>query len=221
MKRIYVTAVPLESNFLLTPRRAEPVNFNLNHTPAPAAFPIVPVLRDTVREGDSVKVIAVRQKNAPENRNMDLLRQELNGLRLPDCTLCDISVAETQEKDALLALFGALIDAFEEEACYYACITFGTKTYPLVLFSALRCAEKLMRDIEVKGIYYREITRREGREDSARLYDVSALFTLDSIADLAAGGFSGSAREFVHLLLDPSCDGGGGRNGSGPAPAGH
>ena len=205
MKRIYVTAVPLESNFVLSPKCAEPVNFTLNGTPLSAAFPIIPVLRDTVQEGDSVKVIAVRQQNAPENKNMDILRQELGQLRLSDYTLCDIVMAESQEKDTLLRLFEALMDAFEEEACYYACITFGTKTYPLVLFSALRCADKLLRDVEVKGIYYREITRREGQEDHARLYDVSALFTLDSIADLAAGGVTGDAREFVHLLLDPGC----------------
>ena len=204
MKRIYVTAVPLESNFVLEPKYAEPANFSLRKAPRAAAFPIIPVLEDTVREGDSVKVIAVRQKNAPENRNMDILRREIGALGLPDCTICDVTVGETQEKDALLALFGALVDAFEEEACYYACITFGTKTYPLVLFSALRCADKLMRDVEVKGIYYREITRSEGRETGARMYDVSALFTLDSIADLAADGVTGDAREFLHLLLDPA-----------------
>lgn len=203
MKRIYVTAVPLESNFVLSPKCAEPVNFALNSPPRAAAFPIIPVMQDTVREGDSVKVIAVRQKNAPENRNMDILCKELDALHLPDCTLCDITIGETQQKDALLKLFGDLVDDFEEEACYYACITFGTKTYPLVLFSALRCADKLLRDVEVKGIYYREITRRQGKEDSLRMYDVSALFTLDSIADLAAGGVTGDAKEFVHLLLNP------------------
>lgn len=204
MKRIYVTAVPLESNFVLEQKYAEPANFSLRNAPRAAAFPIISVLEDTVREGDSVKVIAVRQKNAPENKNMDILRREIGALGLPDCTICDVTVGETQEKDALLALFGALVDAFEEEACYYACITFGTKTYPLVLFSALRCADKLMRDVEVKGIYYREITRSEGRETGARMYDVSALFTLDSIADLAADGVTGDAREFLHLLLDPA-----------------
>lgn len=204
MKRIYVTAVPLESNFVLEQKYAEPANFSLRNAPRAAAFPIIPVLEDTVREGDSVKVIAVRQKNAPENKNMDILRREIGALGLPDCTICDVTVGETQEKDALLALFGALVDAFEEEACYYACITFGTKTYPLVLFSALRCADKLMRDVEVKGIYYREITRSEGKETGARMYDVSALFTLDSIADLAADGVTGDARKFLHLLLDPA-----------------
>lgn len=206
MKRIYVTAVPLESNFVLSPKCAEPVNFTLNSAPCAAAFPIIPILQKTVQEGDSVKVIAVRQKNAPENKNMDILRHELDMLNLPDCTLCDIAIGETQEKDTLLRLFGELIDAFEDEACYYACITFGTKTYPLVLFSALRCIDKLLQNVEIKGIYYQEITRRDGKEDRVRLYDVSALFTLDSIADLAAGGITGSAKDFLHLLLNPSHD---------------
>ena len=54
----------------------------------------------------------------------------------------------------------------ESDACYYADATFGTKTYPLVLSSALHYAEKILDDTEVCGIYYRELTpgKRPGQE---------------------------------------------------------
>lgn len=204
MRRIYITAVPLQSNFLLTPKLAQPVNYTMHIPMTAAAFPIVPVLADTVQEGDSVKVIAVRQQNEPRNRNMDLLREELAALALPDCTLVDLAVPETQQKDQLLALFAHLTNCLEPEACYYACATFGTKTYPLVLFSALRYADRLLPDTEIKGIYYREVTRQNGVEDQFRQYDISGLFRLDSIVDLAADTQLSDRTAFVRMLLDPA-----------------
>ena len=204
MRRIYITAVPLQSNFLLTPRVAQPANYTMHAPMQAAAFPIVPVLADTVQEGDSVKVVAVRQCNELQNGNMDLLRRELDALALPDCTLVDLTVPETQHKDQLLALFARLTDCLEPDACYYACATFGTKTYPLVLFSALRYADRLLPGAEVKGIYYREVTRRDGVEDQFRQYDISALFRLDSIVDMAADTELGDRAAFVRMLLDPA-----------------
>lgn len=204
MKRIYITAVPLQSNFLLTPKLALPANYVMNHDPRPSAYPIIPILADSVQEGDSVKVIAVRQQNEERNQNLELLRQELDELALPDCTLVDLTVPETQHKDQLLALFEQLTDELEENACYYACATFGTKTYPLVLFSALRYADRLLSHTEIKGIYYREVKRRNGVEQEYHQYDVSALFRLDSIVDMAADTDLSDKRGFVRMLLNPA-----------------
>lgn len=203
MKRIYITAVPLQSNFVLTAQLARPVNYAPRTEPKAAAFPIIPILADTVQEGDSVKVIAVRQHNDPHNANMDLLRNELDALALPDCTLVDLTVPETQQKDALLTLFARLTEQLEENACYYACATFGTKTYPLVLFSALRYVDRLLADTEIKGIYYREVKRRDGVEQSYFQYDISALFRLDNIIHMAADTDMPDKRAFVRMLLDP------------------
>lgn len=207
MKRIYITAVPLQSNFVLTPQLALPVNYTTHTPPRPAAFPILPILADTVQEGDAVKVIAVRQQNEPVNRNMELLRAELDALALPDCTLVDLTLPETQQKDQLLALFGRLIDCMEDNACYYACATFGTKTYPLVLFSALRYADRLLDNTEIKGIYYREVTREQGEDRGYRQYDISALFRLDSIVEMAADSELEDKQAFVRALLDPLREG--------------
>ena len=79
------------------------------------------------------------------------------------------------------------LECLQDDACYYACMTFGTKTYPVVLFSALSYAEKIRRNTQISGIYYCEIRRQEGRDKEAGLYDVSALFTLNALVDLVAG----------------------------------
>ena len=202
MKRFYITAVPLDSNFAIQRQLALPSNYKTHTPPRPAYFPILPILEDTARPGDELRVVAVRQTNAPHSENLEILRRELERTELP-FTLTDLTVPETQQKNALLDLFEALCGCMEPNACYYACVTFGTKTWPLVLSSALRYAEKLLEGVEIKGVYYREITRQEGRQTGAAQYDVSALFTLDSIIDLAAEAGVADRRAFLRLLLHP------------------
>ena len=201
MKRIYITAVPLDSNCLITPYAAKAVNYPQNCA-SPTAFPNTPILADTARAGDTVKVIAVRQKNSPHSENLAALRRELDSLNRP-YTLVDLTTPETQQRDDLLTLFETLTDAMESDACYYADATFGTKTYPLVLSSALHYAQKILDDTEVCGIYYRELTREQGQVKTACQYDISALFALDSLVDLAASEDMRDKKKFIKMMLHP------------------
>ncbi len=202
MKRIYITAVPLQSNFVVEQKPVNPVNFALCRGPQQACFPIVPIIAQTVRPGDSVHVLAVCQKNQPQNENLEILKSELDSLQLPHYTLQELAVAENQGKDTLLGMFSDLLGQMEDDACYYACMTFGTKTFPLVLFSVLSCVEKIKKNVEIQGIYYQEITRSAGVCTAANLYDVTALFTLNRIVDLVAEMDADHKEEMVRLFLE-------------------
>ena len=180
MKRIYITAIPLDSNFAIAPYAAQAANYQQTYT-APSCYPITPIIADTARPGDEITVLAVRQKNSPRSDNLDAFRRELDTLGTPY----------------------TLTDAMQDDACYYADATFGTKTYPRVLASALRYAEKILDDTEVCGIYYRELTRENGQVKTARQYDISTLFTLDGIVDMAAGEDIADKRAFIKLMLHP------------------
>lgn len=201
MKRIYITAIPLDTNFSITPYAAKAANYQQTYS-QPTCYPIVPVLADTARRGDEIQVIAVRQKNNPHSGNFDTFRRELDALGVP-YTLKDITTPETQQRDTLLTQFEALTDAMEGDACYYADATFGTKTYPLVLSSALHYAEKILDEAEVCGIYYRELTRENGAVRDVRQYDISTLFTLDNIIDRAAAADMPDKKRFIRLMLHP------------------
>lgn len=186
MNRIYFTAVPLESNFVLETMPLNPVNFRLDTRLTETAFPIVPVIDATLQPGDTATVVAVRQHNTGRNKNMDILRRELEGLGRSNWTLRDLTVPESQERDLLLGLFAEMISFLQDDTCYYACMTFGTKTYPVVLFSALSYADKIRSNTQICGIYYREVLRTQGKMRESHLYDVTALFTLNSLVDLVA-----------------------------------
>ena len=189
MKRIYITAIPLDSNFSISRYAAEPANYRPQKPVRPYYYPITPV-------------IAVRQKNSPHSENLEIFRRELDGLGLP-CALTDLTTPENQQRDGLLALFEALTGEMESDACYYADATFGTKTYPLVLSSALHYAEKILDEVEVCGIYYRELTREDGKVKSVQQYDISALFTLDGIVDMAAEDDLPDKKKFIRMMLHP------------------
>ena len=201
MKRIYITAIPLDSNFAIKPYDAEPVNYD-QKTRMKSHYPISPILADTADPGDEIKIITVRQKNSLYSETLEVFRREIDSLGLP-YTMIDLTTPENQERDGLLTLFEALTNEMEDDACYYADATFGTKTYPLVLSSALHYAEKILDSIEVSGIYYREITRENGEVKACRQYDISTLFTLDAIVDMAADSEISNKRDFIKLMLHP------------------
>lgn len=144
----------------------------------------------------------MRQVNTPHSENLEVFRREVDGLGFP-YTLVDLTTPENQQRDGLLALFEALTDVMESDACYYADATFGTKTYPLVLSSALHYAEKILDDTEICGIYYRELTRENGQVKNVRQYDISTLFTLDGIIDMAADAELTDRKAFIKLMLHP------------------
>lgn len=100
MKRIYITAIPLDSNFAIAPYAAQAANYQQTYT-APSCYPITPIIADTARPGDEVTVLAVRQKNSPHSDNLDAFRRELDTLGTP-YTLIDVTTPENQQRDALL-----------------------------------------------------------------------------------------------------------------------
>ena len=105
MKRIYITAIPLDSNFAIAPYAAQAANYQQTYT-APSCYPITPIIADTARPGDEITVLAVRQKNSFRSDNLDAFRRELDTLGTPH-TLIDVTTPENQQRDALLTLMHA------------------------------------------------------------------------------------------------------------------
>lgn len=182
MKRIYFTSVPLDSNFAIELKPLQPVNFTLDTNINEYAFPIIPIIDSTMHEGDDCKVIVVRQTNSVSSPNYNLMRSELNALNLDRLEIIDVAVDENQSTDLLVGLYKKLLTYTENDACYYADITFGSKTLPIIFFSVLTYVERILVDTEVSGIYYQEVLRSAGKMRDAYLYEVSAIFSLNSIA---------------------------------------
>lgn len=204
MKRIYFTAIPLDSNFTIELKSLKPVNFTLNTEIREYAYPIIPVIDATMREEDECKVVVVRQTNSPASPNYDLFRSELGALGLHNLDIVDVTVAENQSTDLLLGLYRKLLTLTENNACYYADMTFGSKTLPIILFSVLTYIDRILIDTDITGIYYQEILRNAGKTRDAYLYEVSSIFSLNSIAYGLSDAPDGEREKLFNLILNPT-----------------
>lgn len=173
MLKTYITTVPLQG-------KLDPMLYQRERAEAPTAtcFPIVQVIRDTLEPGDTVRLLAIRQENADTARNYQRLLEELAQLGIAQAQVELVPLPEDQRPETLIGLCRELVDALPQVTRVYACITYGSKSIPVVTLTALTCAEATHTELEVGGVYYGEVRRENGKVVGARLYEMSALYQL-------------------------------------------
>ena len=173
MLKTYITTVPLQG-------KLDPMLYQRERAEAPTAtcFPIVQVIRDTLEPGDTVRLLAIRQENADTARNYQRLLEELAQLGIAKEQVEPVPLPEDQRPETLIGLCRDLVDALPQITRVYACITYGSKSIPVVTLTALSCAEATHTELEVGGVYYGEVKRENGKVVGARLYEMSALYQL-------------------------------------------
>jgi hypothetical protein len=65
------------------------------------------------------------------------------------------------------------------------------------------CSSVYRASGRLRCIYYRELTRENGKVKSVRQYDISTLFTLDGIVDMAAEADLPDKQKFISVMLHP------------------
>lgn len=173
MLKTYITTVPLQG-------KLDPMLYQRERAEAPTAtcFPIVQVIRDTLEPGDTVRLLAIRQENADTARNYQRLLEELAQLGIAKEQVEPVPLPEDQRPETLIGLCRDLVDALPQVTRVYACITYGSKSIPVVTLTALSCAEATHTELEVGGVYYGEVRRENGKVVGARLYEMAALYQL-------------------------------------------
>ncbi len=173
MLKTYITTVPLQG-------KLDPMLYQRERAEAPTAtcFPIVQVMRDTLEPGDTVRLLAIRQENVDTARNYQRLLEELAQLGIAKEQVEPVPLPEDQRPETLIGLCRDLVDALPQVTRVYACITYGSKSIPVVTLTALSCAEATHTELEVGGVYYGEVKRENGKVVGARLYEMSALYQL-------------------------------------------
>ena len=173
MLKTYITTVPLQG-------KLDPMLYQRERAEAPTAtcFPIVQVIRDTLEPGDTVRLLAIRQENADTARNYQRLLEELAQLGIAEAQVEPVPLPEDQRPETLIGLCRDLVDALPQVTRVYACITYGSKSIPVVTLTALSCAEATHTELEVGGVYYGDVKRENGKVVGARLYEMAALYQL-------------------------------------------
>lgn len=194
MLKTYITTVPLQG-------KLDPMLYQRERAEAPTAtcFPILQVIRDTLEPGDTVRLLAIRQENADTARNYQRLLEELAQLGITEEQVEPVPLPEDQRPETLIGLCRELVDALPQVTRVYACITYGSKSIPVVTLTALTCAEATHTELEVGGVYYGEVKRENGKVVGARLYEMSALYQLAGLVGTMRD--SKTAEEVFHQLI--------------------
>lgn len=177
MLQTYITAVPLQGQADLAKIAYE----RPGKPPVPTRFPILQVIRDTLAPGDEAKVIAIRQKSGDTARNYALFLQELAQVGIAESCVQQLALPQDQSPQVLLNLCQQLTAAIPAQTRAHACITYGTKSIPIVIFAALNCAEATHTEVEIGRLCYGEIQRENGRICSSHLCDMAALYQLSGL----------------------------------------
>ena len=180
MLKTYITAVPLQGRQGL---KKVVYQSDASSELLETRFPIIQVIHDTLREGDTAKVLVIRQKNDDTAENYKFLLEELAEQGIPETQVQQIALPENQNPETMVSLCRDLVDAIPQITRAYACITFGTKPISVITMTALSCAESTHTELEVGGIHYGEIRRNNGQFEGARLYDMTAVYHLSGLVN--------------------------------------
>lgn len=157
-------------------------------------YPINGVLAKKLKTGDNVKVVLIKKTDVENNsaENVKAFQAELNTINANIGASISYEILETpfeenwktQEK-----LFREILGKMEKESEVFSDITYGPKSVPIIMFSALNFAEKYF-DCDLKGIFYGKVDfvtdeNGKGIPTNPVLCDMLPLYYLNAVTNTA------------------------------------
>ena len=155
-------------------------------------FPISILVNTYAEKGEDVEIICVIEKgNDSSKENENPLKDEINQIAQEkgfQPSYKEIEVAKDERAESHLDTFRKLIEIIKDEDELFACITYGTKPFPILEMMALNYAYQIRTNISVRSVVYGKVNwsrerDEEGRSkiESAYIYEISALFFMTQI----------------------------------------
>ena len=202
MKRIFITNMSLQGRGDLGRVFYNPKGFTLTEN-RKTRFPIIPIIFENLKEEDPIKIIVLRTVNGDTEDNLSRFYDELNELGISGSQVEVIETEENQDRTTEVGMLLDLIHSIDSGSLAFFDITFGTKPMSALLLYAASFVQKL-KDVQLGGIYYGEIPRKNGRpiEGAESLYDMTHFTYLGNmINDLTEIGCEDPER-MLHNLLE-------------------
>ena len=159
-------------------------------------FPILAAINAYAENNDEIKIIAIINEenlNTVENYNnsfvpaLEELKAEKNLIGLDTSKIIKVTAKSDQGINANLQLVEDLLAVIGDNEILHACITFGTKPLPIIIFMALNYIYKVKNNTDIETIVYG--TRYSGDRSKFSIYDVTSLFyTNEMFMNLANAG---------------------------------
>ena len=206
MKKRFILSIPLQGKGQLQEviyDLDESCHFDFN---LKTRFPIMPVLYNCCLEQDEIELVIIKFMHDNTKMNLALFLEEFNRFlgERPGIahTITYIEVSGDETKPAHKELFMKLIKCFHNDEMLYACITYGQKPTPVVLFMALVYAYRMMDGVEIGALVYGQ---RIFGTDKSRLFNVMSLFYINDVVTNISGLKSVSPdrqKELLSMFLE-------------------
>lgn len=151
-------------------------------------FPILAAINAYAEEDDEIKIIAViNEENQYTIENytqsfipaLEEIKAEKNLKGLDTNKIIKVEAKSDQGIKANLQLVEDLLAVIGDNEILHACITFGTKPLPIIIFMALNYIYKVKNNTDIETIVYG--TRYSGDQSKFSIYDVTSLFYTNEI----------------------------------------
>lgn len=152
----------------------------------PTSFPIISTINGYAEEGEQIEVITIVSEYENAEYNYGLLKEELDNLSKKkgfSYTLKEVRIPYNNAIDTELELFGKLIDCTADGDTLYACITYGSKPFPLIQIMALNYAYRIRKNVSIGCIVYGAKDHNNG---NMAIYDITSLLYIDEAVHLMA-----------------------------------
>lgn len=156
--------------------------------PEPLYFGINGVLAKNTNSDDEIYLypIITNAGDKAGEKNAKLLADELIQIlpKVKKVVVENIECDFDEGKTKFQGLFKTLIKQLKEGAELYADITAGTKSLPLLIFSAMQFGEKFF-DCSIGNVTYQKVEFKNGviDENSRQLCDVTPLYLINSFTN--------------------------------------
>jgi len=152
----------------------------------PTSFPILSAVNGYVESGETIEIITIVSDYDNAKYNYELFKEEVSQLSQNkgfNYTMKAVSIPYDNSINTELELFGKLIDCTSDDDTLFACITYGSKPFPLVQIMALNYAYRIRKNVSIGCIVYGAKDHNNGNME---VYDITSLLYIDEAVRLMA-----------------------------------
>ena len=152
----------------------------------PTSFPILSAVNGYVESGETIEIITIVSDYDNAKYNYELFKEEVSQLSRNkgfNYTMKAVSSPYDNSINTELELFGKLIDCTSDDDTLFACITYGSKPFPLVQIMALNYAYRIRKNVSIGCIVYGAKDHNNGNME---VYDITSLLYIDEAVRLMA-----------------------------------
>lgn len=168
----------------------------------PISFPVLAIIGSTVQQGETIRITAIKPETENCDRNAVTFSEELDALKEKKGFEYTIDIVPTPLSETIedhQDLFGKLMDYVSDDEAVYTDITYGTKPIPIIMLMVLTYAYRFKKNLSVESIIYGLMDHDPKAKAGGKLYDVSALFYMNSTINSI--NTSKDPKEFIKNIL--------------------